>query len=135
MLLSDSQPKNFEGENMALKDRLEDGLPLDLSELCEWLRVSKNTAKAYLQSGRIKAVKIGGWRISQEAVKEFLATGENQPGQRCYQPEEKEQTPEVKRRPGRPRKKADPVPMAEVKRHLPDVQAEFTPKSQPEAQA
>lgn len=46
---------------------------LTLAEVCEVLRIGKNKASALLNSGVIKAVKIGGhWKVPKRSVEEYL---------------------------------------------------------------
>lgn len=46
---------------------------ITIDELCEYLVISRNTAYTLLNSGEIKAFKIGRiWKISKEAVNEFI---------------------------------------------------------------
>lgn len=46
---------------------------ITIDELCECLVISRNTAYNLLNSGEIKAFKIGRiWKISREAVSEFI---------------------------------------------------------------
>ena len=46
---------------------------ITIDELCGCLVISRNTAYNLLNSGEIKAFKIGRiWKISREAVSEFI---------------------------------------------------------------
>lgn len=41
------------------------------------LQVSDETVYRYIRAGKLKAIRVGGlWRISEEALREFLAKGE-----------------------------------------------------------
>lgn len=50
-------------------------LPLDLSDMCRYLRVSRNTVLRLLRSGEIKgASKVGrSWRCAKSALDEYVA--------------------------------------------------------------
>ncbi len=45
---------------------------LTLKETAQVLRVSERTIMRYLKSGKLKASKVGQWRISQKDLEEFL---------------------------------------------------------------
>lgn len=46
---------------------------ITIDELCEWLSIGRNAAYSLLNSGEIKAFKIGRiWKIPQEAVLEYI---------------------------------------------------------------
>jgi len=45
---------------------------LTLKETAKILRVSERTIMRYLKSGKLKASKLGQWRISQKDIDEFL---------------------------------------------------------------
>ena len=52
-------------------DELSDLITVD--ELCEWLAIGKNAAYTLLNSGKIKAFRIGRiWKISHAAVVEYI---------------------------------------------------------------
>lgn len=52
-------------------DELSDLITVD--ELCEWLAIGKNAAYTLLNSGKIKAFRIGRiWKISRAAVIEYI---------------------------------------------------------------
>lgn len=45
-------------------------------EVQEILQVTQRTLYRYIKAGQLKAVKVGReWRITQEALKDFLKTG------------------------------------------------------------
>ncbi len=51
---------------------------ITIDELCECLVISRNTAYTLLNSGEIKAFKIGRiWKISREAVNEYIKRKSN----------------------------------------------------------
>lgn len=46
---------------------------ITVDELCEWLAIGKNAAYTLLNSGKIKAFRIGRvWKISRAAVVEYI---------------------------------------------------------------
>lgn len=50
-----------------------------LSEVIEILGVTRRTLYNWIKDGKIKAIKAGQqWRITQEALEEFLQTGTEQ---------------------------------------------------------
>ena len=40
-------------------------------ELAEMLGIQKRTVSLYIRQGKIKAVKIGQWKITKEAIEEY----------------------------------------------------------------
>ncbi len=48
---------------------------LTLKEVAKYLRVSERSILRYIESGRLKATKIGQWRISQTDLNNFLTKG------------------------------------------------------------
>lgn len=50
---------------------------LTIEEVAEILRVSTRTVVRYIESGRLKASKIGVWRIKQSDVDAFLEKTSN----------------------------------------------------------
>ena len=48
-----------------------------LKETAKILRVSERTVMRYLKSGKLKASKLGQWRISQKDLEEFLNKNKN----------------------------------------------------------
>lgn len=50
---------------------------LTIEEVAEILRVSTRTVVRYIESGRLKASKIGVWRIKQSDVDVFLENTSN----------------------------------------------------------
>lgn len=50
---------------------------LTLKETAKILRVSGRTIMRYLKSGKLKASKVGQWRISQKDLEEFLNKSKN----------------------------------------------------------
>ncbi|MDD5658663.1 MAG: helix-turn-helix domain-containing protein [Actinomycetota bacterium] len=51
---------------------------LTIEEVAEVLRVSTRTVIRYIESGKLKASKIGVWRIKQSDVDVFLEKTSNQ---------------------------------------------------------
>lgn len=50
-----------------------DKMVYELNELCEVLSIGKNTAYELLNSGKIRAFKIGAvWKINKESVQEYI---------------------------------------------------------------
>ncbi len=45
---------------------------LTIREVAEILRVSERSVNRYIESGKLKASKIGQWRIKQSDLDEFL---------------------------------------------------------------
>jgi len=50
---------------------------LTIKEVAKYLRVSERSVNRYIESGRLKASKIGQWRISQKDLEEFLNKTKN----------------------------------------------------------
>jgi len=50
---------------------------LTLKEVAGLLRVSERSVFRYIHSGRLKASKVGYWRISDKALKEFIKENSN----------------------------------------------------------
>ena len=47
-----------------------------LDEVSDILKITKRTIYTYVQSGHLKASRIGRyWRVSEEQLQEFLSTG------------------------------------------------------------
>lgn len=49
-----------------------DNALLTIDELCEQLFISPTTAYKLLQSGEIKAFKLGTWKIPVKSVREYI---------------------------------------------------------------
>ena len=45
---------------------------LSIEQLCERLFISPTTAYKLLQSGKIKAFKLGTWKIPEESVRKYI---------------------------------------------------------------
>lgn len=54
------------------KDRL-----LTIKEVAKYLRVSERSVLRYIEAGRLKAVKVGYWRVSEKALEDFLKQNSN----------------------------------------------------------
>ena len=50
---------------------------LKLKEVAKLLRVSERSVFRYIDSGRLKATKVGYWRISERDLKKFLDDNTN----------------------------------------------------------
>lgn len=50
---------------------------LTLKEAAQYLRVSERSLYRYIHSGRLKATKVGYWRISEKNLKEFMRRNSN----------------------------------------------------------
>lgn len=50
---------------------------LTIEEVAEMLRVSTRSVNRYIESGRLKASKIGVWRIKQSDLNKFLEETSN----------------------------------------------------------
>lgn len=48
-----------------------------LKEVAELLRVSERTVLRYIDSKRLKATKIGQWRIASDDLQDFMEQGTN----------------------------------------------------------
>ena len=55
-----------------MKDRL-----LTVKEVANYLRVSERSVLRYIEAGRLKASKIGWWRIKQSDLDNFLKETSN----------------------------------------------------------
>ncbi len=55
-----------------MKDRV-----FTLKEVAEILKVSERTIFRYIHGGKLKATKIGNWRIREEDLDEFLSPDTN----------------------------------------------------------
>jgi len=55
------------------KDKL-----LTIKEVANYLRVSERSVLRYIEAGRLKAVKVGNWRIREEDLENFMAKNSNQ---------------------------------------------------------
>ena len=50
---------------------------LTIKEVAKYLRVSERSVNRYIEAGRLKASKIGQWRISQKDLEDFLNKSKN----------------------------------------------------------
>ena len=60
-----------------MSNKQEDKL-LTIEEVAEILRVSTRSVNRYIESGRLKASKLGVWRIKQSDLNRFLEETSNQ---------------------------------------------------------
>lgn len=51
---------------------------LTIKEVAKILRVSERTIFRYIKSGKLKASKIGHWRISEKDLESFIKKTKNQ---------------------------------------------------------
>ena len=54
------------------KDRL-----LTIREVADYLRVSERSVLRYIEAGRLKASKVGWWRVKQSDLDDFLKRTSN----------------------------------------------------------
>lgn len=57
---------------MTTKDKL-----LTIREVAEFLRVSERSVTRYIEAGRLRASKVGWWRIKQSDLDDFLKKTSN----------------------------------------------------------
>jgi len=57
---------------MKVKDKL-----LAIKEVADYLRVSERSVLRYIEAGRLKAIKIGWWRVKQSDLDMFLKENTN----------------------------------------------------------
>ncbi len=55
-----------------MKDKL-----LTIKEVAKYLRVSERSVLRYIEAGRLKATKVGYWRIKERDLELFLKKNEN----------------------------------------------------------
>ena len=55
-----------------MKDRL-----LTIKEVAQYLRVSERSVLRYIEAGRLKASKVGWWRVRQSDLDDFLKKTSN----------------------------------------------------------
>ena len=55
-----------------MKDKL-----LTIKEVAKYLRVSERSVLRYIEAGRLKAVKVGYWRVSEKALEDFIKRNSN----------------------------------------------------------
>ncbi len=52
---------------------------LTIQQVMSYLHVADETVYRYIRSGKLKAIRVGGlWRVSREALGEFLREGEQE---------------------------------------------------------
>jgi len=54
------------------KDKL-----LTIKEVANYLRVSERSVLRYIEAGRLKAIKVGWWRIRESDLEKFLDKNSN----------------------------------------------------------
>lgn len=50
---------------------------LTIKEVAKFLRVSERSVNRYIESGRLRASKIGQWRIKESDLEKFLKENSN----------------------------------------------------------
>jgi excisionase family DNA binding protein len=55
-----------------MKDKL-----LTLKEVAKYLRVSERSVLRYIEAGRLKAIKVGYWRIKEKDLENFISKNSN----------------------------------------------------------
>ncbi len=55
-----------------MKDKL-----LTIKEVAKYLRVSERSVLRYIEAGRLKAIKVGWWRVKESDLKKFLNKNSN----------------------------------------------------------
>lgn len=55
-----------------MKDKL-----LTIKEVAKYLRVSERSVLRYIEAGRLKATKVGYWRVSEKKLEDFLQRASN----------------------------------------------------------
>ena len=50
---------------------------LTIKEVAKYLRVSERSVNRYIKAGRLRASRIGQWRISQKDLENFLSKTKN----------------------------------------------------------
>jgi len=66
-----------------MANKSEDKL-LTIEEVAKILRVSSRSVNRYIESGRLKASKLGVWRIKQSDLDKFLEETSNQKSKKKY---------------------------------------------------
>jgi len=55
-----------------MKDKL-----LTIKEVAKYLRVSERSVLRYIEAGRLKAIKVGYWRVPEKNLEDFLRRNSN----------------------------------------------------------
>jgi len=55
-----------------MKDKL-----LTIKEVADYLRVSERSVLRYIEAGRLKAIKVGYWRVSEKELQDFIKRNSN----------------------------------------------------------
>jgi len=55
-----------------MKDKL-----LTIKEVADYLRVSERSVLRYIEAGRLKAIKVGYWRVSEKELQNFIKRNSN----------------------------------------------------------
>ena len=67
---------HFDNQNPKVYDWVMTDKFLTLKEVARVLRVSERSIFRYIDAGKLKATKIGYWRIAEADLKKFVAGGE-----------------------------------------------------------
>ena len=55
-----------------MKDKL-----LTIKEVADYLRVSERSVLRYIEAGRLQAIKVGYWRVSEKDLAKFISENSN----------------------------------------------------------
>jgi len=53
------------------------GKLLTIKEIAKYLRVSERSVLRYIEAGRLKAIKVGWWRVKESDLKKFFSKNSN----------------------------------------------------------
>lgn len=56
-----------------MKDKL-----LTIKEVADYLRVSERSVLRYIEAGRLKAIKVGYWRVKESDLQNFINQNSNE---------------------------------------------------------
>lgn len=56
-----------------MKDKL-----LTIKEVADYLRVSERSVLRYIEAGRLKAIKVGYWRVKESDLQYFINQNSNE---------------------------------------------------------
>jgi excisionase family DNA binding protein len=51
---------------------------LTIKEVANYLRVSERSVLRYIEAGRLKAIKVGYWRVREKDLENFFAENSNE---------------------------------------------------------
>jgi len=55
-----------------MKDKL-----LTIKEVAKYLRVSERSVTRYIEAGRLRAIKVGYWRVGEKDLQNFMKKNSN----------------------------------------------------------